>query len=170
MEIIQKREIITNKSTISRLYIDGEYQCFILENPVRLLEDKNNDKDFDDKGEGKIWGDTAIPAGSYELELRKTGKFHTQYAAKYASKKDWHQGMIHLKNVKGFKYILFHIGNYPKDTHGCLLPGKNRGSNMVGASTLAYEQVYPIIRDAILEKKSVKWTIIDHPDYPSIKE
>jgi hypothetical protein len=170
MEIIQKREIFTNRSTISRLYINGVYQCFILENPVRLLEDKNNDGDFDDKGEGKIWGDTAIPAGSYELELRKSGRFHTLYTNRYKGRPNWHQGVIHLKNVKGFKFILFHIGNYPKDTHGCLLPGNTRGSNMVGASALAYEKVYPIIRDAILKGNTVKWTIIDHPNHPSIKK
>jgi hypothetical protein len=169
MEILQKRAILTNKSTISRLYIDGVFQCFILENPVRLLQDLNNDGDFDDKEEGKIWGNTAIPSGKYKLELRKAGKFHTQYTARYKNRKNWHQGVIHLLNVKGFKFILFHIGNTSKDTHGCLLPGLTRGNNSVLSSAAAYEKIYPIIRDLILSGKEIFWNIEDHYNHPSIK-
>ena len=46
------------KSTIGMLYVDNILFGYTLEDPVRRLEDKNKDGDFDDAGEGKIYGQT----------------------------------------------------------------------------------------------------------------
>jgi len=54
MDVSQNRFIQTNKSTISRLLIDGEFAGYILEDAVRELVDQNGDGDFNDAGEGKI--------------------------------------------------------------------------------------------------------------------
>ena len=61
MELKQVRKFKGDKYTISDFYIDGVKICNICEDPVRVLIDKNKDGDFDDAGEGKVYGDTAIP-------------------------------------------------------------------------------------------------------------
>ena len=40
----------------------------------------------------------------------------------------------HVRSVPGREHILIHIGNYPHNTLGCILPGLIRGVNMVGSS------------------------------------
>ena len=59
----------------------------------------------DEQRDVKVWGETRIPAGRYKLSLRKEGGFHTRYLAKYG---DMHKGMIHVNDVPGFEFILWH--------------------------------------------------------------
>ena len=61
MELRLQREKNNGDTTIGRLYIDGEYECY-------TLEDQPNDK--------KVYGETRIPAGTYEIKLRTTGTTH----------------------------------------------------------------------------------------------
>lgn len=152
---VEKTEI----STISELFIDGVFQCYILEDPVRKLVDKNNDGDFDDIGEGKIWGETAIPADTYNPWHRKQGKHYRRYGQN-KNKYPWHfnKGCICLDPVKGFKWIMVHPGNKNTHTHGCLLPGKTRGENFVGKSQEAYKGLYLATFDAIAAKEAT-WKI-----------
>lgn len=93
-------------STLSELYIDGEFICYVLEDSVR------------DK---KIKGSTAIPAGRYQLAFRRYGGMHGRYHRLFP---DFHKGMIQLMDVPNFSYIYIHIGNNFSDTSGCLLVGK----------------------------------------------
>lgn len=93
-------------STLSELYIDGEFICYVLEDSVR------------DK---KIKGSTAIPAGRYRLAFRRYGGMHGRYHRLFP---DFHKGMIQLMDVPNFSYIYIHIGNNFSDTSGCLLVGK----------------------------------------------
>ena len=44
--------------TIGDLTIDGIFFCNTLEDTIRSLIDKNNDGDFNDVGEGKVYGET----------------------------------------------------------------------------------------------------------------
>lgn len=103
--------------TISELYKGSEFVCNILEDPVRVLVDKNGDGDFDDAGEGKIKGRTAIPKGRYRIKMYMSPRFRRLLPM--------------LMDVPGFKYILIHAGNTVEDTDGCLLPGLNRAKGMV---------------------------------------
>jgi len=107
----------------------------------------------------KVWGETRIPAGTYNLSLRKEGGFHTRYAAKFGG---FHKGMIHVDDVKGFEYILWHIGNDDDDTAGCLLVGKTSQDNFIGSSTVAYKEIYPDIAGAIIRGDKVTATYIDY--------
>ena len=108
----------------------------------------------------KIYGETRIPAGTYNLTLRTEGGFHTRYLAKFGG--EFHKGMIYVNDVPDFEYILWHIGNTDDDTAGCLLLGKTQQANFIGSSGDAYKDVYPKIRDAILYGEKVTATYIDY--------
>ncbi len=108
----------------------------------------------------KVYGDTRIPAGTYNLTLRTEGGFHTRYLAKFGG--EFHKGMIYVNDVPDFEYILWHIGNTDDDTAGCLLLGKTQQANFIGSSGDAYKDVYPKIRDAILYGEKVTATYIDY--------
>ena len=108
----------------------------------------------------KVYGETRIPAGTYNLTLRTEGGFHTRYLDKFGG--EFHKGMIYVNDVPDFEYILWHIGNTDDDTAGCLLLGKTQQANFIGSSGDAYKAVYPKIRDAILYGEKVTATYIDY--------
>ena len=118
----------------------------------------------DEQRDVKVWGETRIPAGRYKLSLRKEGGFHSRYEAKYG---EMHQGMIHVNDVPGFQYILWHTGNTDENTAGCLLLGDSQTSNLVqkdgfvGSSVNAYKKVYPYVSAAI-QQGDVYVTYIDY--------
>lgn len=118
----------------------------------------------DEQRDVKVWGETRIPAGKYKLSLRKEGGFHSRYQAKYG---DMHKGMIHVNDVPGFEFILWHTGNTDENTAGCLLLGDSQTSNLVqkdgfvGSSVNAYKKVYPYVAAAI-QQGDVYVTYIDH--------
>lgn len=120
-------------------FIDDSFVCFTLEDEARTK---------------KVFGETCIPDGIYDVELRNEGTFSNRYGNKFG--RNYHKGMLHIKNVPGFEHILIHIGNTDEDTAGCLLLGLTAsGNNFIGDSTAAYKKVYPKVRDAILNKEKV---------------
>ena len=118
----------------------------------------------DEQRDVKVWGETRIPAGRYKLSLRKEGGFHSRYVAKYG---DMHKGMIHVNDVPGFEFILWHTGNTDEHTAGCLIIGDSQESNLVkkdgfvGSSVVAYKKVYPYVAAAI-ENEDTYVTYIDY--------
>lgn len=104
---IQVKQIRQGKnSTLSELYIDDEFICYVLEDSVR---------------EVKIKGSTAIPAGRYKLGFNRYGAMNGRYKRLFP---DFHKGMIELTGIPNFSYVYIHIGNIYADTSGCLLVGK----------------------------------------------
>jgi hypothetical protein len=119
MEIVLQRNIYTNDSTIGELTF-GDKKVFTLEDKVR---DINKDGDLDDKGEAKVYGETAIPCGTYQIVITYSNRFKKPLPL--------------LMNVKGFEGIRIHPGNTKADTHGCILLGLNKQSNMITESRSA---------------------------------
>ena len=123
-----------------------EFLCY-------TLEDEHRDE--------KVMGETRVPAGTYAITLRKTGGFNSRYSKKYG---DMHKGMLWVRDVPNFEYILIHTGNTDEHTAGCLLLGDSQQANfgssngMVGSSVNAYKRVYPPIAKALEEGKSVSIT------------
>tara|TARA_R110002020_G_scaffold149882_1_gene326357 strand:- start:4105 stop:4602 length:498 start_codon:yes stop_codon:yes gene_type:complete len=123
----------------------------------------------DEQREEKVKGETRIPAGSYEIQIRDTGGFHSKYSKRFG---DLHRGMLHVTDVPGFEYILIHCGNTDEHTAGCLLVGDSQENNQIkkdgfiGRSTQAYKRVYEYIMKSLEEKESVVITYIDF-DGPS---
>ena len=97
--------------TMGRIYDGVEFLCSTLEDPVRELIDLNDDGDFNDEGEGKVYGQTAIPAGKYQVKMEMSENFNRL--------------MPYLQDVPGFKYVMIHPGNSAEDTKGCILVGEN---------------------------------------------
>lgn len=100
-----------------------------------------------------------IPEGEYPLRLRTVGSKHQDYLRHYARDEnfpsDWHKGMVEIANVPQRTAVLFHVGNFIDDSLGCSLAGLKYGRDALGHyrvynSRLAYEQAYPVLRDAIL--------------------
>jgi len=136
-----------------------------------LFEVDNNTRTFlaytleDEQRDVKVWGETRIPSGTYKLKLRKEGGFHNKYASKYGN---FHKGMIHVQDVPGFEYILWHTGNTDEHTAGCLILGNTQTNNriakdgFIGSSVDAYKFVYPRVLAAIESGVDVEVTYVDY--------
>lgn len=131
-----------------------KFLCYTLEDEFRPLEQK-------------VMGETRIPAGTYKITLRTVGGFHGRYKARYG---DMHKGMLWVRNVPGFEYILIHSGNTDEHTAGCLLVGDTQNENIkksdgfIGSSRTAYERIYAPIAKALESGKSVTIEYIDYDD------
>lgn len=108
-EITLLRRYLGDAYTVGTLSIEGVAICDTLEDVVR---DHNKDGDLDDPGEGKVYGETAIPYGRYKVSVSMSPKFK--------------RVLPRLVDVKGFEGILIHRGTTAKDTHGCILVGENK--------------------------------------------
>ena len=131
--------------TIGRLYVNTEYLCNVLEPPVRVLKDTNGDGDFDDPGEGKIYGNTAIPDGTYHVTLTPSPKFKRMLPL--------------LLRVPGYQGVMIHAGNSVADTQGCILPGENKIKGRVINSRWWEYKITGLIKKALDDGEEVKITI-----------
>ena len=126
-----------------------QFLCYTLEDEFR---------------EDKVAGETRVPSGTYKVTLRTVGGFHGRYDKKYG---EMHKGMLWVRDVPNFEYILIHTGNTDEHTAGCLLLGDSQQANFgnsdgfVGSSTQAYKRVYPAIAKALEENEKVTITYID---------
>jgi len=145
MELTLFRKYLGEKYTIGKLSNGDHYLCETLEDKVRDLQDYNHDGDFDDQEEGKVYGETAIPAGMYRVLFVYSPKF-----------KRW---LPYLSDVPGFKGILIHAGNSAKDSSGCLLVGENKIKGGLINSRYHETVICQLISKAIENKEEVYITI-----------
>jgi hypothetical protein len=122
------------------------------------LEDEHRDT--------KVMGETRVPAGTYKITLRTVGGYDARYTKKYGS---MHKGMLWVRNVPNFEYILIHTGNTDEHTMGCLLVGDTQQQNItksksgfIGASNDAYKRIYPPIAEALERGDEVEISYIDY--------
>lgn len=138
MNIVVDRFASDSESSISLVSVNGQFVCF-------GLEDEHRTK--------KIFGETRIPAGVYDVRVRTWGGFHQRYAQRLP----YHKGMLEICDVPDFSDILIHIGNTEKDTAGCLLVGMgcySANENMsLQASAVAYELLYKKVIEAALNDR-----------------
>ena len=105
MELEVIRKYFKPTYTIGKFIVDMVKLCDTLEDPVRDLQDINHDGDFDDPGEGKIYGETAIP---YVLVYDQLGTFlalatYGTFVVSYCSS----------KTQITFKIITFKVLTFP---------------------------------------------------------
>lgn len=139
MRILVNRDVSTNEATLSEVFVMDDlgriiFRCFGCEDEFREI---------------KVPGETRIPAGTYEVGVRKEGGFHQRYSNDRRVR-DIHRGMLHILNVPNFDFILIHIGNFETDTDGCLLVGESRDQARmcVYNSVKAYRALYQKVIDA----------------------
>lgn len=148
MNLINYRYSSQSRTTLGALHINGEFQCYTLEDRYR---------------EEKVMGETRIPAGTYKVVLRTEGGHHAKYSEKFP---EFHEGMLHVIDVPNFKWILIHIGNSELDTMGCLLVGDYANNNKLQKgglthSTNAYKDMYKKVLAAIKRNEPVTIQYID---------
>ena len=130
--------------TISRLFVNGRFECFTLEDEKRAV---------------KVRGETRIASGRFRVVLRTVGGFHERYLKKFGP--DFHRGMLWITNVPGFEFILFHIGNTDEDTDGCVLVGQTMNpAGTISGSERAYRHFYPPVAAALLRGEEV-WVTVE---------
>lgn len=147
------RYFSNDKGTIGVWVFNTHAQCFTLEDAFRPV---------------KMKGQTRIPAGLYELELKPIGssRFDTRSWNMPPLK---YYGMIRVKNVPGFEEILVHPGNSDEDTEGCILVGLS-ASAMTWAiqnSIQAYLKIYPQVAEPLKKGERVTILIQDEERAPA---
>lgn len=135
MELKVYRLSDNGESTIGALFINDVFQCYTIEDEERTE---------------KVFGETRIPEGTYKITLRTEGGHHEKYKSKYR----FHKGMLWVRDVPNFEFILIHVGNTDLDTAGCLLVGNSPNNNklskgFVGDSSTAYTNMYKKVIQAM---------------------
>lgn len=110
--------------TIGKLYIDGEYFCDTCEDRDRQLDSSMS---IEEIREIKVYGETAIPTGTYRVAITYSMKFRKM--------------LPELIGVKGFSGIRIHSGNTSKDSLGCILVGKNTRKGQVTSSRATFDRL-----------------------------
>ena len=122
-----KRIAFKEMYTIGRLYVDGVYICDTIEDKVRELH----------TAEDKVYGKTAIPAGTYPADLYFSRKFGYT--------------VVRLFNVPFFEGIYIHKGNTEKDSLGCIIVGYNDRKGWVSKPTVAMNKIVDVLRGRQIE-------------------
>jgi hypothetical protein len=138
MVIEIKRVSHTNRCTIGEVWVDGVFECYSLEDSVREVPLKP-------VSEWKIAGQTAIPAGTYDVVIDFSNRFHRL--------------MPHILNVPGFTGVRIHSGNTDKDTEGCILIGQEKTSDYIGHSKAAFDTFFPQLQDALQAGQTATVTV-----------
>ena len=120
MLIEVKRFEFKDTHTVGKLYLDGIYECFTLEDAVR--------------NGTKIIGKTAIPIGTYKVIIDASTRFK--------------QDMPHILDVPDFTGVRIHAGNTSADTDGCILLGTTwAGKDFIGNSKIAYKKFFNKLKE-----------------------
>lgn len=127
MNLLILRKTVTDRSTIGKLYVDGQFECFTLEDVPRAE---------------KIAGETCIPVGVYPLKITYSPRF----------KRD----LPLLLNVPGFEGVRIHTGNSAKDTEGCILVGQLAGADVIWQSQLAFNSLFAKLKAAQANGDEIK--------------
>jgi hypothetical protein len=139
MKLELKRTFFAENYTIGKLSIDGVLFCDTLEDKNR---DLNKDGDLKDKGETKVFGQTAIPFGTYEIIMNESQRFKRK--------------MPLLLNVPSFAGIRIHSGSKAEHSHGCILVGKNTIKGGLTNSKAFEVKLYEILNKAFDNKEKIE--------------
>lgn len=154
MELTLHRKWKKNGYSIGLLYVNGVYLCDTLEDTDRGLDQSMTTKEIQER---KVYCETAIPYGRYEITMKVQSPKYKTYK-QYQKCKGY---LPRLKYVKGYEGVLMHIGNYPKDSCGCILVGKNEVKGAVVNSTLWFWKLYDLLKEASDRGEKIYITI--HP-------
>lgn len=138
MNILVKRIAKQPTYTIGKLYIDGKLICDTIEDKDRGL---TQDMPLDEIKKKKVYGETAIPTGTYKVTMDVVSpKFKNRAWAKpYGGK------IPRLLDVPGYEGVLIHPFNTAEESLGCIGPGENKVKGKVINSTVAFNKIMEIL-------------------------
>lgn len=119
MKIKIIRKIFNEHETIGSLYIDDKFECYTLEDAVRVI---------------KIPSETAIPKGLYKVIINMSTRFKRLLPL--------------LIDVPNFRGVRIHSGNTNHDTEGCILVGQTKTLTSVGSSRKAFAALFAKMQKA----------------------
>ena len=131
MQIVVNRQYFLQNCTIGQITVQFEDVPVL---PIYVC-DSLEPHAIDWSTEKKIRGKTAIPCGEYRVEYKYSDKFKKQ--------------MPFLKDVPHFEGVMFHYGNRPTNTKGCILVGTNTRNK---AGTVLPSLINSRIKFNLLEK------------------
>lgn len=119
MELLLQRSkfLPESSNTPGEMFVDAEHFCFTCEDKVRV-----DDPNTPENEGAKIYGDTAIPEGRYEVLITFSQKFQ--------------KFMMLIDAVPGFTGIRIHGGVDHDSTLGCPLVGFKQHDNGSLSETL----------------------------------
>ena len=143
MRILLQRHAPKAGYTIGRMEINGRYFCDTLEDTDRGLRESMTE---DEIAALKVKGATAIPIGTYRIDMQtRSPRFG--------------RVLPRLVSVKGYAGVLIHSGNTAADTEGCILVGENRERGKVLNSRATLEHLLVFLRAAQAEGEEIELTI-----------
>jgi hypothetical protein len=137
-----RRQPSADGCTLGTLYVDGEFECFTLEDVIREIPEKAVQT-------WKVDGETAIPSGSYQVTVTMSARFKKLLPL--------------LVDVPGFQGVRIHSGNVAADTEGCILVGDRQDKVAVLDSRRAFQGLFQKIQAAIKRDESVYIRITNPP-------
>lgn len=141
MKLTLKRINKANDYTEGKLYIDGEYIADTLEDCDRGLTE---DMELTDIIARKVYGETAIPLGTYQITLDVVSpKFKDRGWARFCDGK-----LPRLMDVPGFEGILIHVLNSAVESLGCVGVGEKDYDGHIKNSTATFRKVYEKLQEA----------------------
>lgn len=134
MELTLNRIFLGTVATIGELWVNNSHLCDTLEDRVRP------------EGE-KVYGQTAIPEGTYEVKLTYSPRFK--------------KILPEILNVPNFSGIRIHTGNSSKDTEGCILVGTwdSKKEDWISDSKIAFNKLMSLLEEATNNKEKITITV-----------
>lgn len=148
MHLEIRRVKFTANTTLGRMYIDGKFFCWTLEDLLRHPM-------------VKVMHKTAIPCGWYKLVINRSPRFKRL--------------MPLILDTPGFRGIRIHSGNSEHDTSGCPLVGtrmqlQRDGDYKVLDSRTADREMMSILETAKERGHSFSISIINDFDWDGVGE
>lgn len=128
MKLALSRRPSANGCTIGNLELNGVHECFTCEDVVRP------------PGE-KVYGQTAIPAGTYRVIITQSLRFKRRLPL--------------LLDLPGYEGVRIHPGNTAADTEGCILPGRGFLPDRVTQSVLAFDALFAKMEKAEAAREDI---------------
>lgn len=130
MRIVLERQPSGISCTIGKLYIDGQFECFTLEDLIREIPGQPVES-------WKVYGKSAIPSGKYRVIVNMSSRFKRELPL--------------LVDVPGFTGVRIHPGNTDEDTEGCILVGTRVAPHgeSIEQSRAAFDRLFEKIEGAL---------------------
>jgi len=145
LELEILRKFFAETYTVGRFFVDGVKLCDTLEDKVRELHDINHDGDYTDPGEGKVYGETAVPCGRYKVVVSMSPKLKRR--------------LPQILDVPGFTGIRIHALKSAKGSEGCPGVGENKIKGQLVNGPYYETRIIQIIDQATKEGRETFITI-----------